>query len=234
MLWLVGCDYLSQMTIRPSELCKNKFQNIRMCTYYGLFVKRVTNFKMCLVKMKVQNYTLVSLWLLWMNEFYWKPPLVLGRMEPSHPEQGEQTTIVHVEQDVPEPIPPVIVDQARLKVKGRRTPQKQNHADAANLKVTDNSSLFAVFAKTIKGLNGKINWKKDINECFLLLWAALASIPIDIGMILINDISWCVFTHRFIFMHIIYMYIFDMYKCGKICVIKKGFIMFVCSFQSVY
>ncbi|XP_055491348.1 ATPase family AAA domain-containing protein 2B isoform X4 [Leucoraja erinacea] len=40
---------------------------------------------------------------------------VLGRMEPSHPEQGEQTTIVHVEQDVPEPIPPVIVDQARLK-----------------------------------------------------------------------------------------------------------------------
>lgn len=65
--------------------------------------------------MKVQNYTLVSLWLLWMNELYWKPPLVLGRMEPSHPEQGEQTTIVHVEQDVPEPIPPVIVDQARLK-----------------------------------------------------------------------------------------------------------------------
>ncbi|XP_078255428.1 ATPase family AAA domain-containing protein 2B isoform X3 [Rhinoraja longicauda] len=40
---------------------------------------------------------------------------VLGRMEPSHPEQGEQKTIVHVEQDVPEPIPPVIVDQARLK-----------------------------------------------------------------------------------------------------------------------
>ncbi|XP_069742501.1 ATPase family AAA domain-containing protein 2B isoform X3 [Narcine bancroftii] len=40
---------------------------------------------------------------------------VLGRMKPSHPEQGDQKTIIHLEQDVPEPIPPVIVDHARLK-----------------------------------------------------------------------------------------------------------------------